>query len=96
MKKPEVPRNIIGPGLRRIRDQKGFTQPKLAEKLQRRGWDVSRETLAKIESQLRWISDFELHFLATALDVQMTDFFPQQKRKEKVLEFIARLERTLE
>ena len=96
MKNPEIPRNIIGPGLRRIRNEKGFTQPKLVEQLQLKGWDISRETLAKIESQLRWISDFELHFLATALDVPMATFFPQQKGKEKVLEFITRLERTLD
>ncbi len=32
-------------------------------------WDISRETLAKIESQIRWVADSELFKLAEALDI---------------------------
>jgi len=87
---------MIGPELRRIRYERGFTQPDLVTLLQLRGWDISRETYSKIEAQLRWISDFELLFLATVLNVPVLELFPQQKRKEKMLQFIDQLERTLE
>jgi transcriptional regulator with XRE-family HTH domain len=62
------PRNIVGPVVRRIRDGKGLTQEALAAKLNCLGWDISRETLAKIESQIRWVADFELVKIAAALE----------------------------
>jgi 4-hydroxy-L-threonine phosphate dehydrogenase PdxA len=42
------------------------------------GWDLSRETLAKIEAQFRWVSDFELMCLALALKVEVTELLPAQ------------------
>ncbi len=39
----------------------------LVAKLNLLGWDISRETLARIESQIRWVADFELVCLAEAL-----------------------------
>ena len=44
------PRNIVGPQIRRLRDQQGLTQPVLAARCRRWGWDLSRETLAKIRN----------------------------------------------
>ena len=41
----------------------------LVAKLNVLGWDISRETLAKIETQIRWVADFELVCLAKALNV---------------------------
>jgi transcriptional regulator with XRE-family HTH domain len=63
------PRNITGPVARRRREQLGLTQPMLVARLNRLGWDLSRETYAKIEAQIRWLADFELVWLARALDV---------------------------
>jgi DNA-binding XRE family transcriptional regulator len=63
------PRNVVGPQVRKLRSQQGLTQPMLAARCRRWGWDLSRETLAKIETQLRWVSDFELLCLAKALRV---------------------------
>jgi DNA-binding XRE family transcriptional regulator len=56
----EHPRNIVGPQVRRVRVQIDLTQQQLAEKCQLIGWDVGRETIAKIEGQTRWVADFEL------------------------------------
>jgi hypothetical protein len=47
----------------------GFSQSTLAGKCQRQGFDISRETLAKIESQIRWVADFELMKFAQILAV---------------------------
>lgn len=63
------PRNITGPVARRLRERHGLTQPMLVARLNRLGWDISRETYAKIEAQIRWLADFELVWLARALAV---------------------------
>ena len=89
----ENPRNMIGPHIRRIRNERGLSQPKLAELLQRKGWDISRDTLAKIEDQRRWVSDFETAFLAEALTVSLPDLFVARGRSPKARDYISRLER---
>ena len=96
MKKSQVARNIIGPGLRRLRNERGLTQAQLAEFLQRKGWDISRETLAKIEAQLRWLTDFEVAFLLNALGVELVELLPRSGRQQAILDFINKHEPTLE
>lgn len=66
MKKP---RNIVGPVIRELREKKGLSQPMLVAKLNLSGWEISRETLAKIECQIRWVADFEILRLADALKI---------------------------
>jgi transcriptional regulator with XRE-family HTH domain len=68
--------NIVGPQVRRIRYQQGLTQPAFAAKCQLIGWDISREGIAKIESQVRCVSDIELLKLAKALRVHFSVLFP--------------------
>lgn len=41
----------------------------LAAKCNLLGWNLSRETLAKIESQIRWVADCELLCFAEALQI---------------------------
>jgi len=68
--------NIVGPQVRRIRYQQGLTQPAFAAKCQLIGWDISREGIAKIESQVRCVSDSEVLKLAKALRVHFSVLFP--------------------
>lgn len=63
-----------------MRFAQGLTQDELAGRLQRAGWDLSRVSLAKIESQLRWVTDCELFMLAQALGTRMEELFPSAKR----------------
>ena len=88
-----LPRNICGPQIRKLRSQQGITQQAFAEKCQRMGWDLSRDTLAKVESQMRWLSDFELAFLAEALAVPLDLLLPERGAvaQHTVREFIGRL-----
>jgi transcriptional regulator with XRE-family HTH domain len=69
--------NLIGPQVRRWRVKRGWSQEKLATKLQLRGWNISRDSLASLESQRRRVPDCELLFLSRVLDIALEDFFPK-------------------
>ena len=76
----EQPRtlNIIGPKIRELREQHGFTQDQVAAKCQVLGFDLTRGTLAKIESRIRAVSDHEIPFLAKALGCSIESLFPKK------------------
>jgi len=69
-------RNSVGPQIRKIRSQQSLTQDALATRLQIFGLDMDRTAVAKIESQIRSVFDFELRAIASVLNVQMEEFFP--------------------
>ena len=63
----KTPRNIVGPLVRELREKQKLTQAGLVTKLNLAGWDVSRDIIARIEGQVRWVADFELVKLAQGL-----------------------------
>jgi transcriptional regulator with XRE-family HTH domain len=67
--------NIIGPKVRHVREIKKLTQEQLVARCNIDGWNISRSTLAKIESQVRRITDIEVKRLATALEIKIQDLF---------------------
>lgn len=67
--------NTIGPKIRTYREAKDWTQDQLAAHCHLIGWDVSRSTIAKIESQVRRITDGEVALLAKALGVEVQLLF---------------------
>jgi len=67
--------NIIGPNVKRIREAQGLTQEELTARCNLMKWDISRGTLAKIESQVRRITDEEVLLLAKALKVDINALF---------------------
>ncbi len=71
--------NMIGPTLRSLREAEGLTQAELAGRLQLAGWDISRETLAKVESQVRCVTDRELVRFAEALEVNPSELLKPTK-----------------
>jgi len=71
--------NMIGPMLRSLREAEGLTQAELAARLQLSGWDISRETLAKVESQVRCGTDRELVRFAEALEVDPSELLKPAK-----------------
>ena len=73
-----APLNLVGPQVRKFRMRKNCTQEALAAKLQVEGWDVSRESLAKLEAQFRRVPDCELLFLARVLGVSANDLLPKR------------------
>jgi transcriptional regulator with XRE-family HTH domain len=80
-----LPRNIVGPQIRQLREKRGLTQPMLVAKCNLMGWDISRETLAKIEAQIRWVADAEVVFLARVLGVQIESLLPPKDNLMKAV-----------
>src|SRR6266436_3952500 len=70
--------NVIGPHVRKLRDSKGWSQAALARKLQLLGWSLTRHSIAKLELQIRRVSDCELMFFARVLGVAPSDLFPKR------------------
>jgi hypothetical protein len=69
------PKNIVGPQIRRLRVAANLSQASLAAACQRIGWDIDRNTIAKIEGRMRWVGDFELLHLSTALSCRLEVLF---------------------
>ncbi len=67
--------NLIGPKVRQIRELQALTQEDLAARCNVLGWDISRSTLAKIESQVRRVTDEEVALLADALKVDVNELY---------------------
>jgi transcriptional regulator with XRE-family HTH domain len=78
------PLNVVGPQVRKLRAQRGWTQEVLAQKLQLQAWDVSRTSLGKLEAQLRRVPDCELLFLAKVLGVTVADLLPANPNLKKL------------
>ena len=67
--------NKVGPKVNELRQAKNWTQDQLAAKCNLIGFNLSRGTLAKIESKTRKVSDFEVELLAKALQVEVGELF---------------------
>ena len=88
---PTLPKNNIGPQVRRKRYALGWSQPIFAAKLQRAGLDISRGTLSKIEARLRFVDDKDLMFLAEVLRVPVQELFPRRESAGRLSEFMEKL-----
>ena len=71
----------MGKQVRRFRYKRGLSQPAFAAECQRIGWDITRDTVAKIEAGTRWVGDFELVHLARLLGVPLDALFSDGVRK---------------
>lgn len=63
--------NIVGSNLRRVRRSLGLTQADIVARCQLMGWQLSRETLAKIETEVRRVNDAEVAMLARAVSTDV-------------------------
>ena len=88
--------NLVGPKISRFRNERGMSQPQLAALLQRKGWDISREVLARIETRRRRITDFEMVFIARALKVSIAELLPKSDLNKQVDHLIEHLEKSAE
>ena len=72
----QVRHNFVGQTIRKLRDAKKLTQEMLSARCGVEGYEISRGTLAKIESEIRGVSDIEIFVIARVLGVKMEDLFP--------------------
>ena len=68
--------NLVGPQVRKLRYNNGWSQSKLAVQLQLKGLDVSREVIAQIEGQCHRVKDRDLPYFARVFQVGLPDLFP--------------------
>ena len=64
-------RNALGLQIRRLREQKNWSQSDFARELQLAGWDVERSVITKIELRRRCITDYELLLMLRTLGVTL-------------------------
>jgi transcriptional regulator with XRE-family HTH domain len=67
--KRRTDRNSVGSVVARIRRDEGLTQQDLAGRLAAVGWNISRDTVKRIERGEREVTDIELRLLAGGLRV---------------------------
>jgi transcriptional regulator with XRE-family HTH domain len=79
-----IPKNLIGQQVRKWRMKKGWSQELLATKLQLRGWNIGRDSLASLESQRRRVPDCEMLYLARVLGVRLEELFPRNVPMNKI------------
>lgn len=63
--------NIVGPQVRQLRETQRMTQEEFTARCNIVGLNISRSTLAKIESRVRRVTDDEVALLAKALKVSV-------------------------
>lgn len=63
--------NVVGPQVRQLRETQRMTQEEFTARCNIMGFNISRSTLAKIESQVRRVTDDEVALLAKALKVSV-------------------------
>ena len=70
------PKNIIGPNVRNHRIAKGWSQQHLSNMLELIPVYICRDSISRLEDQLRMVTDFEAAGLAEALGVSIAELFP--------------------
>ena len=78
--------NLIGQNVTKFRYERGWTQDELVGKIQLAGCDMTRDTLANIETQRRGASDTQTAYIAKALGVDVAELFPPEWRSGKTKE----------
>ncbi|MBB1365972.1 helix-turn-helix transcriptional regulator [Pseudoalteromonas sp. SR44-5] len=71
--------NIIGKNVKTIREKLGWTQEQLVAKCNLIDWQISRSTLAKVEANVRRVTDIEVLKLSTALNVPINHLFDTKR-----------------
>jgi hypothetical protein len=58
----------------------------LAARCGRLGWDIGENTVTKIETHVRCVTDAEFVCMAKALDVSPADLLPPKEKMKSVIE----------
>ncbi len=72
--------NIVGSRIQALRQKQGLTQAMLSARLGNVGWHIYENTITKIETGVRCVTDRELILFAEALRVKLCDIFPDKPK----------------
>ena len=75
--------NICGQNVRKLRLQKKMSQDQLAAKLQTQGLGVNQNSISRIETGKRIVTDYELAALANVLNVEISSLVDDQTSSGK-------------
>ncbi len=70
-------RNAVGAQIRKMRSAREMTQEQFVARCHLAGCGITRGTLAKVEAQIRGISDVELFVISKVLGVRIEELFPK-------------------
>ena len=83
--------NLVGPQVRKQRYNLGWSQAKLATKLQLKGLDISREVVAQIEGQIHCVKDRDLPYFAAVFQIEIPALFPEFPKNANLHDTMRRL-----
>ena len=66
---------MVGANIKRIRQEKGWSQQQLSDKLETLAVYVCRGSISRIEDKRRTVTDIELYGLASVLNVPISELF---------------------
>ena len=67
--------NLIGNNLKKLRQERGWSQQLLSDKLETVAVYICRGSISRIEDKQRTVTDIELYGLASVLGVSISDLF---------------------
>lgn len=67
--------NLIGNNLKKLRQERGWSQQLLSDKLETVAVYICRGSISRIEDKQRTVTDIELYGLASVLSVSISDLF---------------------
>ncbi|MFA0330730.1 helix-turn-helix domain-containing protein [Vibrio cyclitrophicus] len=82
-------KNLVGTRIKELRKAQGLTQVNLATQFQLRGWDMSHQTIAKIETGVKPVRDIEIVQLSLILDVPIAEIFQISDLQPRLQKYIA-------
>lgn len=86
--------NLIGNNLKKLRQERGWSQQLLSDKLETVAVYICRGSISRIEDKQRTVTDIELYGLASVLGVSISDLFEQCKRHRLLHSKLCRLMRS--
>lgn len=69
--RPDGRCNTSGERVRETRERAGLSQEQLAARIQLAGLNISQKSISRIETGVRVVADYELAYLAEALEVSI-------------------------
>ena len=83
-------KNLVGRRIAQLRNERGWTQEDLSERLQRAGWSLSRSEVSKIEGGSIYVHDFQLYYFAEVFRVPVAVLLPGMDARRPVHETVLR------